>query len=86
LREETLQAWLHLVIAIGQQQKKGLSSAGTGQSQEKFEADIVAPMQVFDDKQHGLLAGSFFEKAGQGRKKAAFLLLGLWQGCRKRVR
>src|SRR5258706_4148804 len=43
-------------------------------------------MQVFDDEQHGTLAGSLFEKACQGRREAAFLLCGIGLRSRKRTR
>src|SRR5260370_39583253 len=42
-------------------------------------------MQVFDDEQHGTMAGSLFKKACQGRKETTFLLFGIWQRGRGRT-
>src|SRR5256885_6840025 len=54
LRQEMAQAWVHLVAAVGQQDKQGRSRTAPRQVMEKVQAGLVTPMQVLNDQQRRL--------------------------------
>src|SRR5260370_38852052 len=77
LRQEMAQAGEDLVTAVGQQEEEPVSRAVACQVVEKFQAGIIAPVQVFHYEQHRVRPGLVGQKVGQGLKAAALLLFGI---------
>ena len=50
LRQEMAQAGVNLVAAVGQQDKQGGSSTAPRQVMEKFQAGLITPMQILNDR------------------------------------
>ena len=72
---------LRVVTAVRHQQKNRLGGDVARQVKEKFEAGIIAPMQILDDDEQRMMSGKADEELGEGVEQAAFLWLGLERGC-----
>src|SRR6266550_7034722 len=82
VRQEMAQAWVHLVAAVGQQDKQGGSRTAPRQVMEKVQAGLVTPMQVLHDQQRRLLGCLAEEELSQGGEETTFLLLRIRWGQR----
>src|SRR2546430_1869519 len=77
LRQPASQSWTYLVVAIGHEQQEGVSSTTPGEIMEKFQASIVAPVQVLNDQQKRLLCSQACEALCQGCEDATLFLFWL---------
>src|SRR5436190_19536932 len=75
LHQEMAQAREHLVTAIGQQEKERINRAASCQVMEEFQADVVTPMQVFQNQEDRSLNRLRRKEVCQNLKAAALLLL-----------
>jgi len=48
---------VHLVIAVGQHDEKGMTSTATCKMVQDLQAGFIAPMQILDDEQNRLVGG-----------------------------
>ncbi len=68
---------MNLVTAVGQQEEKPMSRAASSQVVEEFQADVVAPVQVFHHKQQRTFFCLPAQEVGQGLKAPTLLLFGI---------
>src|SRR5690242_11019026 len=73
------QARTHLVAAVGQQKEERMRSATSCQVMEEFQAGVIAPVQVFQHTEHGMLPGLARQEVGQDLKAVTFLLFRIEQ-------
>ncbi len=74
-RQAMPQLWRHFITAVGQHKKDGQVSTSPRQVQQEFKAGVVAPVEIFNDEQQGLVCGLLGKKMEQQGKETAFLLL-----------
>src|SRR5260370_33777133 len=74
------QLWRHFITAVGQHKKDGQMGTPPCQGQQEFKAGVVAPVEIFNDEQQGLVRGLMGKKMEQQGKETAFLLLWISSG------
>jgi len=74
------QLWRHFIAAIGQHKQDGQVSTSSRQVHQEFKAGVVAPVEIFNDEQQGLVCGLLSKKMQQQGKETAFLLLWISSG------
>src|SRR5579883_1120404 len=73
---------MHLVMAVGQNQKQWMSRAAARKKVQELQARFVAPMQILEGEQGRLLEGQARKELAEGCKQAAFVLF--WFASRRR--
>src|SRR6266516_2105192 len=65
LGEPVRESWTNLIATVGQQDKKRRTFAVPRQIQQKFQARLIAPMDILHDEQQGVCSCLLQEKTYQ---------------------
>src|SRR5215831_7443914 len=73
LRQNITQPRVDFLAAIGKQQQECTCPTPPCQKVQQFQAGLITPVQIFDDKQQRLMRGESRQKASKPLKELAFL-------------